>query len=491
MRSSGSVFEFQPDRVIKRQDSEKTRSELERTQWGSQIGRKSGLFFVPSIISSDVVSGEIQFERLNGMQTLLDQLRMGRDAELLMCRVGCILAAIHSQSASGAGVTIHGDFSGENILYSPERDTLAVLDWSPAHWLAVSAQERTGSPCLDLATFLISIFYGRWRAAYTIPELERVARVFLYAYRDACSGAFKIDTLRAEFPLILRRFEATRRPRMSWLRVLAYKPSLRHLRHFIAALESRTASESYRTSHLAKGREYDATFSEFPHRAMQWRMEKRLLHQLVVELFPGRKPRFLDFACGTGRILAHLAPLTDSATGADVSASMLGMARQRVSCAEIVEGDLTREDPLGERRFELITAFRFFPNAEPELRYDAMEVLAGHLSPNGYLVFNNHKHDRSFARRVSGWLGRLPTRNHEGGGYVMSDAEVEYLVASMRLRIVRRYPIASLPFTDLHMLHPVWLLEALERLLTRLPASTRFAQNIVYVCTPETSPIGE
>ncbi len=61
-----------------------------------------------------------------------------------------------------------------------------------------------------------------------------------------------------------------------------------------------------------------------------------------------------------------------SATGIDVSASMLAVARQSAPSAEIVEGDPTREDLLSERHFDLITAFRSFPNAEDPLREAAM-----------------------------------------------------------------------------------------------------------------------
>ena len=54
----------------------------------------------------------------------------------------------------------------------------------------------------------------------------------------------------------------------------------------------------------------------------------------------------------------------------------LALVRDYVAArATLVEGDLTREPLLGERRFDLVTAFRFFPNAEPALRRDVMAAL--------------------------------------------------------------------------------------------------------------------
>ena len=75
--------------------------------------------------------------------------------------------------------------------------------------------------------------------------------------------------------------------------------------------------------------------------------------------------------------MSYLEDRTKSAVGVDLSPSMLEVARKNKRSAEIIEADLTRSDVLGDRKFNLITAFRFFPNAEAELRSEAMQVLAG------------------------------------------------------------------------------------------------------------------
>ena len=239
----------------------------------------------------------------------------------------------------------------------------------------------------------------------------------------------------------------------------------------------------YTDSHKGKGSNYHQTFAPEvnPHRAMLWRLERRALDEILRHhLVPG-KAAHLDFACGTGRILGHLRRQVASATGVDVSTSMMEVARDVAQGAELIEADLTQRDVLGERQFDLITAFRFFPNAEPELRRAVLRVLARHLAPRGVLVFNNHKNRNSLTRRISRFLGR------EAPGRTMTHAEVQTLVAEAGLRIVEVVPLASLPFSENHLGIPVPLLELVERGLSGRRVLTGIAQDVIYVCgrTPQ------
>lgn len=236
---------------------------------------------------------------------------------------------------------------------------------------------------------------------------------------------------------------------------------------------------SYTDSHKGKGRDYHESFAPEvnPHRAMLWRLEQRALDGILRDyLMPGSIAH-LDFACGTGRILGHLVGRVATATGVDVSPSMMQVAREVAPGAELIEADLTQQDVLGERRFDLITAFRFFPNAEPELRRAVLQILTRHLAPRGVLAFNNHKNRNSLRRRLSRLLGR------EAPGHTMTHTEVQDLVTDAGLRIRQVIPLASLPFSEHHLLLPVWLLERLERGISGLPALTGIAQDVIYVCS--------
>jgi SAM-dependent methyltransferase len=241
--------------------------------------------------------------------------------------------------------------------------------------------------------------------------------------------------------------------------------------------QARTALP-YSERHKGRGPDYDETFSPEvnPYRAVVWRLEQRALDRILREHPASGTIAHLDFACGTGRILAHLAEQVASATGVDVSSSMLEVAREVAPGAELIEADLTQQDILGDRYFDLITSFRFFPNAEPELRRAVFLVLARHLAPRGQLVFNNHKNRNSLLARAYRLLGRGYTRG------TMTHAEVQALVAHAGLRIVKVIPVASLPMPQKQLLLPAWLLEPLERWISRLPAVAPLAQNAIYVC---------
>ncbi len=215
---------------------------------------------------------------------------------------------------------------------------------------------------------------------------------------------------------------------------------------------------------------------------MLWNLERKLLRRLVLELFPTSPPRYLDFACGTGRILAHLTPFTKDAVGVDISSSMLAIASRELPHVELIEADLTRDDRFGNRKFDLITAFRFFPNAEPALRMDAFRVLVRHLSFKGVLIFNNHKNSGSLARRITIALGRIDPDKRSDSDRFMSRQEVFELAVRAGLRITNEYPLGVLPFTDRHMFKPPVLLEGIELVLSQVGFVKPLAQNLIYLC---------
>jgi SAM-dependent methyltransferase len=236
----------------------------------------------------------------------------------------------------------------------------------------------------------------------------------------------------------------------------------------------------YTDRHKGRGAEYHETFSPEvnPYRAMAWRLEQRVLDGVLREHLKGRAFTHLDFACGTGRILEYFAKHPATTTGVDVSASMMEVARSVAPKAELVEADLTENDVLGTRRFDLITAFRFFPNAEADLRRSIFSVLARHLQTDGLLIFNNHKNRNSLRGRLS----RLRRRESPRG--TMTHEEVEGLLHEAGLRVVRAIPVASLPLSDKRLWLPVALVEPVERLLGRWAGLAPIAQDIVYVCAP-------
>ena len=237
-----------------------------------------------------------------------------------------------------------------------------------------------------------------------------------------------------------------------------------------------TDTEGYRQSHMHKGSDYHADFTELPRRALLWRIEKRFLSDIVQRFLPGRRIAHLDFACGTGRILAHLANDVGASTGIDISASMLKVARSNAPNAEFFEADVTRGNVLGDRQFDLITAFRFFPNAEPNLRSDVIRALAPHLNPDGILVFNNHRNDSclSYSLRRLVRLGR-------GGPRGMSQEEVHELLDSVGLGVRKVYNAGIVPEGENYPFWPRFWISWVENLASRLPIA-RWSEDLLYVC---------
>ncbi len=245
--------------------------------------------------------------------------------------------------------------------------------------------------------------------------------------------------------------------------------------------EGKTVADiSYRESHKyeGKGDEYEAYYRSEAWEKFIWSREQEIILKILDKYFAGKQIHLLDFACGTGRITSLLETRVKTSTGVDVSGSMLAIARSRLKRTEIIEADITTENALTRRKFNLITAFRFFLNAEPELRSSAIKALVELLDEDGYFVFNNH---HSFG---SPWIKLLYARhlrkNPEGAFNVMSIEQMKGLVEDVGLEIVEVYPAG--------FFHPpkvpvsYWLGRAIDSLACRLRFLNRFSESPVAVC---------
>lgn len=160
---------------------------------------------------------------------------------------------------------------------------------------------------------------------------------------------------------------------------------------------------NYRQTHLDKGGVYDATIASQPFDAYMARWEAFYLRRIVPNLVHGGG-RYLDFACGTGRITSIVAPLVRESVGVDLSESMLAEARSKCPGTRFLQADLTREDvDIGE--FDLATSFRFFGNAEHDLRAAAIGAIARRVRPGGFLIVNNHRNPRALGSLIAGLGG--------------------------------------------------------------------------------------
>jgi ubiquinone/menaquinone biosynthesis C-methylase UbiE len=194
----------------------------------------------------------------------------------------------------------------------------------------------------------------------------------------------------------------------------------------------------YRESHLSKGDSYDVRIATEPFDAYMARREARYLTEIVPRLVNQGARRYLDFACGTGRITATVGPLVEETIGVDVSESMLAQARRKCPFARFVCADITSE-PLDLGTFDLATSFRFFGNAEPELRTAALRAIAALVKPRGHLIVNNHRNPRALAsllHRMTGGREELD----------LTHPKLVRLLRDHGFRVVETYPIAVWAF---------------------------------------------
>lgn len=137
-------------------------------------------------------------------------------------------------------------------------------------------------------------------------------------------------------------------------------------------------------------------------------LERHFVREDLTRHYAGASRRCLDFACGTGRITSALSAAGFQCVGVDVSPTMLERAKEKVPGATFVNADITGES-LDGAAFDVVTAFRFFGNAQDELRVRALSSLARHLNAGGILVINNHRNPLCIQARLEAWLGKRST----------------------------------------------------------------------------------
>ena len=247
--------------------------------------------------------------------------------------------------------------------------------------------------------------------------------------------------------------------------------------------QSNTSHYDYRESHkgAAKAEQYNYGAHHGCYRSLVWAWEQQILEQILKSYYSGRESHLLDFACGTGRIIGFMEEKVTTATGVDISESMLQISKKRLLKSDLILGDLTRQNILGNRRFNMITAFRFFLNAQPSLRKEALKAMAEYLTDDGLLVFNIHMQRCSIMHIVlCGWSFLRYGRNNER---CLSIRQIRSMVDEAGFRITKIFHWGLLPATDNHMPVPPWLLVRFENWASRYRLLRPLAQNIIIVCT--------
>jgi predicted TPR repeat methyltransferase len=206
-----------------------------------------------------------------------------------------------------------------------------------------------------------------------------------------------------------------------------------------------------------------------------WSLQRPKLCQLAKSLRgTERHVRYLDFACGTGRVLTALESSVDESVGIDKAPPMVERARGK-SNSEVLVADILDPSQRPPGTFDLITAFRFFLNVDQVTRTEVMRTLASMLTPGtGRLVFNIHGMKTSTAALVR--LQRDTSRSNN----LMGFGEVRRLVEGAGLRLVRQegYGLSPRSLYRGKLAGPV---RSLDRRLSG-PLLHRLSHDVVFVC---------
>ena len=192
-------MEFVGDIVRKTGETSLLAVEAAKASRAYEIGKDSGLFAVPKVVGFDAEAGVLEFERLNGLVTLLDlAVRRDRGLPELLRKTGQVLGIIHRDltlpedmkhelppgwmAAADENVFIHGDFACINVCFHEPSENLVILDWSAAPM--VGRTPTFGSRYFDILLFVSSVFHGAPYRRILNWDAKGMADTFLKGYGE-------------------------------------------------------------------------------------------------------------------------------------------------------------------------------------------------------------------------------------------------------------------------------------------------------------------
>ncbi|MGH7801661.1 MAG: class I SAM-dependent DNA methyltransferase [Thermodesulfobacteriota bacterium] len=237
----------------------------------------------------------------------------------------------------------------------------------------------------------------------------------------------------------------------------------------------------YRSSHLAQecASKFDRHYTSGRGHLYWQNFEKPYLEKLFTRLGKEYPGRYLDFACGTGRILQIGFPHFIDSVGMDISEVMLAEARRRVPGARLIQTDVML-DPPDVGKFNVVSLFRFILSAEHHLRGGVLHWLRSVITPDGVLVLNNHLNRRS----ILGIIHRMDNTIHGRRGGPPADKDVEILLQRCGFRVFERYGFGVVPPWRNRGLFPSTPLLYLEHLLGKSKTLQNYAKDRIYLCHP-------
>ncbi len=231
---------------------------------------------------------------------------------------------------------------------------------------------------------------------------------------------------------------------------------------------------SYRESHKNQWENYEKMYLK-KYDNFVWKLEQEVLKKILKK--KEKNIKVMDFACWTGRISKFLEFYFDNIDWIDISNNMLDIARAKTSKVKYYLGDITNNTFNLEKKYDLITTFRFFLNAEQKLREDWLKSLYKYLNKDSLLIFSNHWNKFSL-RSIKVFLKKIiwiKKWNNE-----LSHKEINNLLNSNWFKIIKIYPISFLP-QFLYKLFSYNLIKKIEKKLQNVNFLKLYAVDIIYI----------
>ena len=236
-------MEFIGDIVRKTREPSILAVEAAKASRAFEIGKDSGLFYVPKVASFDTEAGVLEFERLDGLVTLIE-LAAHKNPRLLglLEIAGKALAVVHEElilpeemkyelqpewmDSPDENVFVHGDFTLRNVCFEKTSGQLVITDWSTAPFLG--RKPVCGSRLFDIIWFINYIFYGVPRSCIFRWDAAGMSNAFLSGYSERKSDI--IGRLDEDCAALMHRYyrrtiwhQAKQRPCYKAIRYLLYQ----------------------------------------------------------------------------------------------------------------------------------------------------------------------------------------------------------------------------------------------------------------------------
>jgi SAM-dependent methyltransferase len=210
-----------------------------------------------------------------------------------------------------------------------------------------------------------------------------------------------------------------------------------------------TISYSDRFQPKAAVDSYDATeYAAAGYSAHIWRLQRPLVEKILANFQRTRTApvKLLDFACGTGRVLACVEQFAQIAEGIDISENMVAVARTKCQRATLKVGNILSQPELLGKKYDVITCFRLLLNLEPAMRGRILRELRQAIAPDGRLLINIHGNTHSLRHPAIVWRRwRERTKKSDVMLNEISAVETEKLLQESGFKVVRKIGFGHVP----------------------------------------------